>query len=196
MHPIEDRLDSDMGAWLLGQLRAAFEPPRWAFAFYLRHFLMVAGLSLVPAAQRVVAVLWAERLPTPVNLVLEGMTIAARLLLVVLVARSVFGRPVGPGGSRSAGIAWSRVWGFVRGRWPALIIQMLLLGCLAAAFDFVPERIIAPRVPQALQRAYWAALLALKNPTVIAFTIVWLLVALRQMTLHPERLPPQRNKSD
>jgi hypothetical protein len=165
-------------AGLRRQIGTAVEVPRWAWAFYRRHFLLVAGLSLLPAAQRVAWALWNERLPGALNVALEALTLAVRLLLVVLIARIAFAGPGRRGG----------VWRFLRERWLSMAFQVLFLGGLAAVFDFIPERIVAARVPPDLQRAYWAALLGLKNPTVIAFTMVWIVGAARQATLYPQPL--------
>jgi hypothetical protein len=169
------------------QIGTAAEVPRWAWAFYRRHFLLVAGLSLLPAAQRVVWALWNERLPGALNVVLDTLTLAVRLLLVAIIARMAF--------SARASVARPEpeprrggLWTFLRERWLSLAFQALFLGGLAAVFDFVPERIVAPRVPPDLQRAYWAVLLGLKNPTVIAFTMIWMVGAVRQATLYPRPL--------
>jgi hypothetical protein len=164
-------------AGLRRQIGTAVEVPRWSWAFYRRHFLLVAGISLLPAAQRIAWVLWNERLPGALNVGLEALTLAVRLLLVVLIARIAF-----------AGSGRGGVWRFLRERWLSLVFQVLFLGGLAAVFDFVPERIVAARVPPDLQRAYWAALLGLKNPTVIAFTMVWMVGAARQASLYPQPL--------
>jgi hypothetical protein len=171
--------------WLRRQFDTAVEVPRWAWAFYRRHFLLVAGLSLIPAAQRVVWALWNERLPGTLNVVLEALTLAVRLLLLVLIARLAFSSPAAA--NTDAGPRRG-VWAFLRERWASILLQWILLGCVAAVFDLVPERIIGPRVPADLQRAYWAALLGLKNPTVIAFTMVWMVGAVRQAKVYPRSI--------
>jgi hypothetical protein len=168
--------------WRSRLFETALEVPRWAWAFYRRHFLLVAGISLVPASQRMVWALWSNRMPPALNVVLELLTAAARLLLVVLIARRTFagGRDASRTPSPRRG-----TWAFLRERWLSLALQVGMLGVLAAVFDLVPDRVVAPLIPTDLQRLYWAALLGLKNPTVIAFTLVWLVGAVRQATSYP-----------
>jgi hypothetical protein len=60
---------------------------------------------------------------------------------------------------------------------------------LGVVFDIIPERIVAPMVATDAEPLYWAALLAVRNPTVIAFMMIWLVGTVRQMLL---TRPPQR----
>jgi hypothetical protein len=169
------------------QVRTAVEVPRWALAFYRRHLLMIVGVSLVASAQRVVAVLWSAQLPTPLNVVLEGVTVGVRVLLPVLIVRLVFFRDGGV--EAIEGNGWAGARAFVRTRWPSLIVQMLMIAALTVLFDVIPDQLVGPQIPDDVAGAYWAALLAVKNPTIIAFTVVWLVVAARQITLYPQPLP-------
>ena len=162
------------------QLAMALEVPSWAWSFYRRHFLLVAGLSLIPAAQRAAWALWGSRLPSALNIVLEVLTLAARVLLVVLIARLAFAERTGDASRPAGGSTWGRAWSFLRDRWLSVVFQLVLLAGFAVVFDVVPERVIAPLIPADLQRSYWAALLALKNPTIIAFTLIWLVGAVRR----------------
>lgn len=65
----------------------------------------------------------------------------------------------------------------------------LLLAAAIVAFDLIPERVVAPRIPEHTQPLYWAVLLAAKNLTVIALTMIWLVGAVRQMLLSPPSRP-------
>jgi hypothetical protein len=164
------------------QINTALAVVRWSFAFYLRHLGPIVGVSLVASAQRVLYVLWADRLAGAVNLALEAVTWAARILLFVLIVRLVF--------RTGSGSGWRGVRAFLRDRWPSLLVQALLLAVLTVVFEIVPDQIIARLVPPTVTSAYWAILLAVKNPTIIAFTMVWYVVAARQMTRYPLPLPP------
>jgi hypothetical protein len=176
-------------ATVLGtNMRIAVQVPRWACAFYLRHLPLVAGTSLVPASQRFVSQLWGADLPAGVATSLEVMAEVARLLLIVVVVRVAILadnrlRPL-----RTAD-AWARVKTFARARWPSVAGQCLLLVAAVVVFDLVPERVVAPRIPEHAQPLYRAVLLAAKNLTVIALTMIWLVGALRQMLLSAPGVP-------
>jgi hypothetical protein len=171
--------------WILRQVDTAVEVPRWAFTFYLKHLPLVVGISLIPAMQRVVWSLWGKQLPAEVNVVLEMVTNAARLVLIVVIARLA---SADPGAGRGPVAERRGVWAFLWARWPSMIIQVALIGCLAFVFDFIPERVIAPHVPPSANGEYWAALLGLKNLTVIAYTMIWLIGSIRQAVVYPEPL--------
>jgi hypothetical protein len=66
-----------------------------------------------------------------------------------------------------------------------------VLVVVAVVLDTLPDLAIAPLVPAGAQPTYWAVLLAVKNPTVIAFTLVREIALLRQALLRgaEERLP-------
>jgi hypothetical protein len=168
-------------------LRLALEPPRWALAFYARHLLLVAGLSLVPAVERFGVALWGDALSTPSRVALEVLAQGARVVLIVLVVRVAIlkdervraGRQLGDG---------RRVRAFLDHRWPGLLWQGALLLALFAVFSVVPEQVVPLWIPASGQDLYWALLLAVKNVTVIAVTLVWMVGAVRQMLIEGGRL--------
>jgi hypothetical protein len=155
----------------------ALEVPRWALAFFLRHFAVVAGISLVPSAQRFVAQLTV--LPEPVGIALEVLTIGARLLLLGVIVWLALAKDSTISGLNSAE-KWTRYKAFHRTHWPSVVIQLGLIGVAALVFDILPDQFIAPLVPEDSQRIYWAVLLGVKNPTIIAFTFVWIVGTFRQ----------------
>jgi hypothetical protein len=157
--------------------RTALEVPRWALGFYLRHFAVVAGISLVPSAQRFVAQLTV--LPEPVGIALEVLTMGARLLLVGVIVWLAFAKDTTISGLNSAE-RWMRCKAFHRTQWPSLVIQLGLIGVAVLVFDVLPDQFIAPLVPEDSRRIYWAVLLGVKNPTIIAFTLVWIVGIFRQ----------------
>lgn len=168
-------------------LRLALEPPRWALAFYARHLILVVGLSLVPAVERFGVALWGDGLSTPSHVALEVLAEGARVVLVVLVVRIAIlgdervraGRHLGDG---------RRVRAFLDHRWPSLLWQGALLLALFAVFSVIPEQVVPLWIPASGQDLYWALLLAVKNVTVIAVTLVWMVGAVRQMLIEGGRL--------
>jgi hypothetical protein len=176
-----------------GSLRLAREVLGEAWNRYRRHLVPVVGLSLVGSAQRALVQFVGGDLPPSAALALEGVTWGCRVLLVVLLWRWIIGgderlRGVGP----PEGLR--RLGRYARRHWPALLLQLAGLGAAALAFDALPDLLIAPLVPAAAQPVYWAVLLAVKNPTIIAFTVVWYLALVHQALLRgapaPERAEP------
>jgi hypothetical protein len=49
--------------------------------------------------------------------------------------------------------------------------------------------VVAPRIPDDTQAVYWAVILAVKNPTIIAFTMIWEIGVIRQMLLRSPDMP-------
>ena len=168
-------------------LRLALEPPRWALAFYARHLLLVVGLSLVPAVERFGVALWGDALSTPSRVALEVLAQGVRVVLIVLVVRVAIlkdervraGRHLGDG---------RRVRAFLDHRWPGLLWQGALLLALFVVFSVVPEQVVPLWIPASGRDIYWALLLAVKNVTVIAVTLVWMVGAVRQMLIEGGRL--------
>lgn len=177
-----------------GEVRLAAEALRWAFDFYRRHLALVVGISLVPSAQRAVAQLWGSQLPGAVNVALEIVTAVARVVLFVLVLRLAILtedrlRDV------DVGESFRRMSAFARHHWRSLLLQGLLLLAAFTVFGLIPDFVIAPRIPDHAQPTYWAVLLAVKNPTIIAFTIIWEIGVVRQMLLHDAGAPQPDNES-
>jgi hypothetical protein len=65
----------------------------------------------------------------------------------------------------------------------ALVLQLVGFAAAFLVLDTLPDLAIAPPVPESARPTHWAVLLAVKNPTVIAFTLVWELALLRQALL-------------
>lgn len=180
--PMRSSEEAAVSSSVADEARLALEVPAWAWRFYLRHLGLAVGISLIPAAQRAVSQLAGARLPGAAAVAGEIVTAGARLLLVFLIFRLAIlaeERVRGMDGAE----AWRRVGRFARHHWRSLVVQVVLVAILFLIFDRIPEAVIAPRVPEAARAGYWAALLALKNPTVIAFTLIWQVGILRQMIL-------------
>ncbi len=63
---------------------------------------------------------------------------------------------------------------------------LLLLAVII--FDRIPEAVIAPGINEPARPIYWASLLALKNLTIIPFTLLWQIGILRRMVLYESGL--------
>ena len=72
---------------------------------------------------------------------------------------------------------------FAREQWRSLVVQLGMFLSVAVIFKVVPDILIASRIPSEWSRFYWAGVLGLKNPTIIAFTMVWIVGTLRQMIM-------------
>jgi hypothetical protein len=64
-----------------------------------------------------------------------------------------------------------------------------LLAATFAIFSLLPDIVIAPRIPDDAQAVYLAVLLAIKNPTIIAFTMIWQVGVIRQILLQSPDVP-------
>ena len=142
------------------QLATSLETLRWALAFHGRHILVVSALMAIPTVQRFVIMSW--DLPGPVATVSEILVMAARIGLVLYVIGKV-----GP-----APHAWASTKAFLRGRWPSLLITLALLGVAFAVFDLALEGLSD-------DDTYRSILFAVKNLTVIPFTVIWMVSVVR-----------------
>lgn len=156
----------------------------WAWGFYLRHLTWIVGLSLIVSAQRVVSVLWGHALPPLLNLSLEGLTAVVRLFLLVLVARLAWAEWTANSPERPRRTLRQHSASLLRHR-RTLVTQLSLLLLVSLLFKVVPELLIAPLVPTSGQKLYTALLLAIKNPTIIAFTSIWIIGMARLVLLAP-----------
>jgi hypothetical protein len=160
-----------------------------AWRTYTSRLLPIVGLSLVGSAQRALVQFVGDDLSSLGAFALEGLTWGSRAVLIVLLWRWIIGadarlRGIGPG----EGVR--RVGRYVRRDWPALAVQLAGFAAAVLVLDAIPDLLIAPLVPPAAGPSYWAVLLAVKNPTVIAFTFVWVLALLHQSLVRGARRRP------
>lgn len=141
------------------QFSTALESLRWAFSFHGRHLLIISALMVVPSVQRFVIMSW--ELPGPLATASEIVVMAARIGLVLYVVRGM-----GP-----APHAWASTKAFCRERWPSLLVTLALLGIAFAIFDLMLERLVPD--------AHRSVLFAIKNLTVIPFTVIWMVSVVR-----------------
>ncbi|HEX7306685.1 hypothetical protein [Lentzea sp.] len=154
------------------ELKLAFEVPRWAWDWYTAHLGLVLGLSLVASVQRLVVVNWTGEIPSGLATASEVVVLAVRVALVVLMWRSAM-----------AGVAlsWGAARAFVSAHWPSLLWQVVFLGAAFAVFEVLAEHVVSGLLPESARQAYLAVLLFVKNPTVIALTVLWWIGVVRQV---------------
>jgi hypothetical protein len=156
---------------LRDELRLAFTVPRWAWDFYRTHLPVVVGLSLVPSVQRLVVVNWGERFPPVVTVTSEVVVMAVRLLLVVMIWRLA---------EPKVALDVPRARRFVAAHRTSLQLQCFLFVLAILVFKVGPDR-VGDLLPADERHPYLAVLLFLKNPTIIAFSLVWVVGTVRQV---------------
>jgi hypothetical protein len=155
----------------MSEFRLALEVLRWAGRFYLRHWAVIVGLSLIASVQRLVVVNWTDEVPGGVASASEVVVVAARVLLVVVIWRLA---------TKGERLRWADARAFAARHWPSLVWQGVLLAAAFLVFDLGAEQVVGGLLPEAARQTYLAVLLFVKNPTVIAFTFVWWVGLVRQ----------------
>ncbi|CAM5468911.1 hypothetical protein GCM10010329_31480 [Streptomyces spiroverticillatus] len=150
-------------------VNSVLETPRWALSFHRRHVLAITALGLVAASERFFSRLF-EDLP---RLPLEALTMASRLALVAYVIHLALRKDPAVAFGRGEGSVPKRHPTTARAFLPYLAGQGVLLCAAMFVFDFLPEQVFARYVPAAHHPLYFGCLLALKNVTVIPFTLIW-----------------------
>lgn len=140
----------------------------WAGGFYLHHFTLVFGLSLIPTVQRFAVVRWGP--PPAVSVTTEVLVAVARVLLVVVAVRLMIAST-----GLGAATAWSRLKAGIDADPVAFWGQWVLLAVAFLIFDVLPNALIATVVPEPSRDLVTAWLVALKNPTIIACTMLWMI---------------------
>lgn len=148
----------------------------------------IVGLSLIGSAQRAFTQFFGAGLPDWTAVALEVLVEGSRVLLVVLLVRWILVADRRLHGLRVKAGA-RRVLAYVRKHPRALVLQLVGFAAAFLVLDALPDLAIAPLVPASAQPTYWAVLLAVKNPTVIAFTLVWEVALLHQALLRGADAP-------
>ncbi|MFI5804737.1 hypothetical protein [Streptomyces sp. NPDC051561] len=158
--------------------------PGWAPRFHLSRLVPLTALGLVAGTERFFARL-VDDMP---RLPLEALTLASRVLLVAYLVQVALRKDpeVGRGGRGGAPKRYPTTG---RTFLPYLAGQGVLLLAAMFVFDFVPERLLAPAEGEPGHQLHFACLLALKNITVIPFTLIWMTGLVRRQLLLPEREP-------
>ncbi|MCE6999292.1 hypothetical protein LZG04_31460 [Saccharothrix sp. S26] len=158
----------------MAEFRLAMEVPRWAARFYRRHWAVVVGLSLIASVQRLLVVNRGDHVPGAVAFASEVVVLAARVLLVAVIWRSA---------TRGERLTWAGARSFAARHWRSLLWQGVLLTAAFLVFDVVAEQVVGGLLPESARQTYLAVLLFVKNPTVIAFTLVWWVGLIRQVAV-------------
>ncbi|MBE1875426.1 hypothetical protein [Myceligenerans pegani] len=165
------------------QLRTTLDSLSWTWRFVLSRLALVLGLGAVAGASRAVARLWEDSAPVAL---LEVVTWVSRIVLVLLAIR--IGILADPRFRRDA--VGERVDRFLAERWPSLVVDSLLLLVVFVLFS-IPEW-AASGLQGIEEDRYWAALLAVKNLTVIPLTFLWVVSVARQAVLYESHVPSVR----
>lgn len=165
-----------------GPVAGAVQVLATAATCYRRHAGVVIGLSLVGSFERAVLQLWGQDWSSTTIWSLELVVIAARVALFLYVFRVLISSdahlaavPIREGAHRVAR--------FVGRQWRMLLVQVVLAVVVFVLVEAVPDGVIAPAIPADARPTYWAAVLAIKNPTIIAFTMIWEIALLRHALL-------------
>jgi len=171
-----------------GGLRMSGKAARWALRFYASHVPLVLGLSMIPTVQRFYAVSRGDDLSGTANAVGETLTGAVRLLLFAAVALQMAREP------DIAAIPASRRWDLLgtamRQRLGDLAVAAVLLAAAFTVFDVLPTIAIDRWASETRRDLITAVVVAVKNPTVIAFTFLWLVGIARVL------ISEQRDRDD
>jgi hypothetical protein len=160
-------------------MRLARDAAIWGLRFYRRHLWLVFGLSMIPTVQRFVLVRWGDELSTGVHIGTEVLTGAARVLLFYLIIK------IGIGADPELGHAKKQdLFGSAVDRHKGLFaLQFVILGAAFVLLDILPNAAIALWVPAEQQELVTSIVVAAKNPTVIAFTFLWMAGVARELML-------------
>jgi hypothetical protein len=171
-----------------GPAGLGLEVLREAWDQYRRHLVPIVALSLVGSAERAFVQYAGAGLPTWADIVLELLVWGCRVLLVGLLVRWIL---IADGRLRGVRLrsGLRRLARYARRHRWALALQLVGFAAAFLVLDTIPDLVIAPLVPAAAGPTYWAVLLAVKNPTVIAFTLVWEIALLRQALLRGAPAP-------
>ena len=141
--------------------------------FFGRHYLVVFAFGLGASLQRFLSVRYGDSWPAAGGVVGEIFTLVLRLLFLVWVARALLRKP---------GLLWHagrRLAAFARHSWPVLVGHLVLLTAATLIFNTLLEGVGPALLPESARADFLAWLLAVKNVTVIPFTLIWLVTMLR-----------------
>lgn len=166
-------------------IRTARDAAIWAMRWYMARFLVVVGISMVPTVERFVRVWYADHLPGVAVVAGEILTNAARVALIVIAVRAMLAEPAtaaAPGVNR-----WRLVGQAIDARPVRFYGQIGVLAIAFAIFDILPNAAVPLVVPDSDQAMVSAVLVAVKNPTVIAFTMLWMVGVVRTLLVEAVR---------
>ncbi|WP_163542531.1 hypothetical protein [Occultella kanbiaonis] len=147
--------------------------------FFIRHYPIVFAFGAVASVQRFLAVGGDERHAWAGGVGGEVVTAAVRVLFLAWAIRRAFA---------DTDVPWSEVGArlgrFVDGRTGVLLASAALLVALTIVAKVIPDAIGAS-LDASAQATYQSWELAIKNVTVIPFTMVWLTMLARHAATVP-----------
>jgi len=144
-----------------------------AARFFGRRYPVVFAFGVGVSVQRALSVRYPDAWPPAAGVAGEVFTLVVRLLFLLWVARALLREP---GLTAHAG---TRLAGFARRDWRVLLGHLVLLTAAALLFNNVLEGAGAALLPESARSTFLAWLLAVKNVTVIPFTLIWLVTMVR-----------------
>ncbi|MBZ2195900.1 hypothetical protein [Occultella gossypii] len=150
-----------------------------AGGFFVRHYPIVFAFGAVASVQRFLAVGGGERFAWAGGVGGEVVTAGVRVLFLVWVIRRAFA---------DTDVPWSEVGArlsrFVDGRTGVLLASAALLVALTIVAKVIPDA-IGTGLDTSARATYQSWELAIKNVTVIPFTMVWLTMLARHALTVP-----------
>lgn len=163
-------------------LRVARDAANWSIRLYFNKFWPIVGVSMIPTVQRFWLVGQTESPSTALTVAGEILAQGSRVLLVWLLLRYVFtGHPALA--TLTVQQRWDRFTTFVDRHTGAFVTQFGVLALAFLAFDRLPDLLMTALVPADDLPLITAIVVAAKNPTVIALTLVWMCGAAGVMAL-------------
>lgn len=144
-----------------------------AARFFVRHYPVVFAFGLGASVQRFLSVRYGDSWPAAAGVAGETFTLVLRLLFLVWVARALLREP---GLTARAG---RRLAVFARRDWPVLVGHLVLLVAATLVFNTLLEGGGAALFPESARAEVLSWLLAVKNVTVIPFTLIWVVTMVR-----------------
>lgn len=157
--------------------RQALDTLGEAIRFFGRNYPVVFGFGVLASIQRAGSVLFGDQLPAAANLAGEVFTLGVRAAFVAWLGWRLLARePEGSSFPESA----RRIGRGLVASWRVQLWHAGYLLALTLIFNNLLEGVGPLLVPASAQDLFWAALLAIKNVTIIPFCMIWLIMILRR----------------
>ncbi|WP_152991403.1 hypothetical protein [Frankia sp. R43] len=157
---------------------------RWAARCYRDNAALLVALAAAASLQRFGTIRYGDELPAAIGPAGEALTGLTRIAVIAVALRALAREPeLAPLTPRERLDLFGSAAGARR---RALVAPALLLAAAFVIFDVIPNAVITLRVEPADRRELIQAILvAVKNPTVIVLTMLWMVGLARElMTEH------------
>lgn len=157
--------------------RQALDTLGEAIRFFGRNYPIVFGFGILASIQRAGSVLFGDQFPAAANLAGELFTFGVRAAFVTWLGWRLLVRAPGwPSFTEAA----RRSGRGLAASWRVQLWHAGYLLALTLIFNNLLEGVGPLLVPASAQDLFWAALLAIKNVTIIPFCLIWLIMILRR----------------